>query len=84
MTTTEYHHFEDLCSDAANNQIVDLNSVVHAHLITQITPESVPKDTDGINFHIEVEDPFTEEVFYDFDTNMPNLEPQHNSTINWW
>ncbi len=25
MTTTEYHHFEDLCSDAAGNLIVDVN-----------------------------------------------------------
>ena len=84
MTTTEYHHFEDLCSDAAGNLIVDLNGVVQAHLITQIPPESVPLGTHGVNFHVEVEDPFTEEVFHEFDTNMPDLEPKNTPLGNWW
>ncbi|MBW4636210.1 MAG: hypothetical protein KME30_31325 [Iphinoe sp. HA4291-MV1] len=73
MTATEYDHFDDLCSDLAGNHVVDFKGVIHSHLVPQVNPEDVPEGIDAVNFHIEVVDDFTEEVFLEFDTNLPDL-----------
>ncbi|MBW4628250.1 MAG: hypothetical protein KME49_22740 [Brasilonema octagenarum HA4186-MV1] len=70
MTSTEYDHFDDLCSDLAGNHVIDFNSLIHSHLVPQVNPEDVPEDVNAVNFHIEVVDDFTEEVFLEFDTNL--------------
>ena len=73
MTSTEYDYFDDLCSDLAGNHVVDFNGVVHSHLVPQVNAEDVPEGINAVNFHIEVVDDFTEEVFLEFDTNLPEL-----------